>query len=372
MISILLCTVYTDYCWSQDTLVIKDLTNEWLYYSATDKSYQPLVELKEFLGNTLHFSIDRSGSGSDYLQVISSGEITIFNRKVLIDVVKDTFMLPLNRLTTGDDERFSITLYAKNIDPETIEAKVVRVANIDDTPLSRVAISYKRERTAFSEFFTLSILVLLAIAAALYTYFPRIFSEYFKVSRAFSMRETEENLLKSRPLSLTNVYFYIFFSLLASCIIIGVYHMAKLQLPGFNRIYIYDVWSGLGLWLSISTVVSLWLLGKLLLVYYVSNVFQLGNFSPNHFFNYLRILLIVILTALGVFIFNYFVLSQFNPSSYSTFLITLILFLGLTVLMIFLKLMGASGLKNLHLFSYLCTTELVPYGILLSVVITSG
>ncbi|MEM6525217.1 MAG: DUF4271 domain-containing protein [Bacteroidota bacterium] len=372
IISIILCTVDVCQCWSQDTLIIKDLTNEWFYYNAGDKNHQPLVELKEFKGNTLHFNIERSGSNSDYLQIISPEEITIFNRKLLIDVVTDTFMLPLSKLSESRDGRFPLTLYARNIDPEIIQAKVVRIANIEDSPLSSVAITYKRQRSAFSEFLTLSILVLAAIAAALYSYFPRVFSEYIKVSRAFSVRETEENLLKSRPLSPINLYFYAFLSLMSGLLIIGIYHMAKLQLPGFNRIYIYNLWFGLWIWLQVSTMVFLWFLGKLLLVYNVSNLFQLGNFSPNHFFNYLRILLIVVLLAASIFIFNFFVLSQIDPSWYHTFLIVLIMFFGLTVLMIFLKLMGASGLKNLHLFSYLCTTELVPYGILLSVVISQA
>ena len=192
------------------------------------------------------------------------------------------------------------------------------------------------------------------------------------MSRAFSIREAEENLLKSRPLSLVNIYFYTFFSLLCGLVFLSLFHLAKLQVPGFNRIYINTIWYGLWLWLQISFAVLFWLLLKLLLIYNIARLFQLGSFSPNHFFNYVRILLITLLCSIAVLVLNFFTLSIVNPVSYNTFLLTLLVVFGLTVLMIYLKLMGASGLKSLHLFSYLCSTELVPYGIILSLGISQA
>ncbi|MEM9858717.1 MAG: DUF4271 domain-containing protein [Bacteroidota bacterium] len=364
--------IYAQKTLAQDTLVIKDLSNEWLYYNIGDKSLRPLVKLQEFEGNTLHFSIGRSGSLSDYLQLVSEDELAVFNDQLLIDIVSDTLMIPLSTLSSDEIGNLPVTLYAKNIDPETIEAKVVRLANIGDTPLSDLAISYMRERSAFAEFFAFSIFIILAIGAALYHYFPRVFIDYLKVSRAFSMRDTEENLVKSRPLSLVNIYFYIFLSLLSGLVIISAYHLSKLQLPGFGRIYIYNIWFGVWVWIQISVVIFGWLIARLMLIYNIAQLFQLSSFSSNHFFNHLRILLIVVLLASGTMIFIFFTLSVQNPDSYSYFLLILIACLSLTVLMIYLKLMGASGLKSLHLFSYLCTTELVPYGILLSVVISQA
>ncbi len=352
--------------------MIKDLSNEWLYYNVGDKSLRPLVKLQEFEGNTLHFSIGRSGSLSDYLQLVSEDELAVFNDQLLIDIVSDTLMVPLSTLSSDQIGNLPVTLYAKNIDPETIEAKVVRLANIGDAPLSDLAISYMRERSAFAEFFAFSIFIVLAMGAALYHYFPRVFIDYLKVSRAFSMRDTEENLVKSRPLSLVNIYFYIFLSLLSGLVIISAYHLAKLQLPGFGRVYIYNIWFGVWVWIQISVVIFGWLIARLMLIYNIAQLFQLSSFSSNHFFNHLRILLIVVLLASGSMIFIFFTLSVQNPDSYSYFLLILTACLSLTVLMIYLKLMGASGLKSLHLFSYLCTTELVPYGILLSVVISQA
>ncbi|MEM9297899.1 MAG: DUF4271 domain-containing protein [Bacteroidota bacterium] len=370
---ILLSLMGAVHCLASDTLVIKDFSNEWLYFNPKSENYQPLVEPEKFKGNTLHFKVERSGIGDDYLQVIGKNVLSIFNGKRLIDIVQsDTFMLPLQNLSPNAVGQFPITLYAKDIDPETVQAKIVRLANIDSSPISNVAVSYKRERSSFSEFLVFSLLILTAIGAALYNYFPRVSIEYLKVSRAFSIRESEENLLKSRPLSLVNIYFYTFFSLLCGLVFLSLFHLAKLQVPGFNRIYINTIWYGLWLWLQISFAVLFWLLLKLLLIYNIARLFQLGSFSPNHFFNYVRILLITLLCSIAVLVLNFFTLSIVNPVSYNTFLLTLLVVFGLTVLMIYLKLMGASGLKSLHLFSYLCSTELVPYGIILSLGISQA
>lgn len=355
-------------CLAIDTLVIKDFSNEWLYYNSGDGNYQPLVEPQKFTGNTLHFAVERSGREDDYLQIISEEEVSIFNGTRLVDVIKaDTFMIPLLKLSPNNGGQFPITLYAKNIDPETVEARIIRLALVEATPLSTVAISYERKRSAFSEFLVFSLLILVIIGAALYNYFPRTLLEYLKVSRAFSTREMEENLLKSRPLSLINIYFYLFFSLLYGLMILSLFHLAELQLPGFKRIYVNSLWYGLWIWLQVSVVVLFWLIAKLFLIYNVAGLFQLGSFSPNHFFNYIRILLITILFSLAILVINYFTLSVTSPFSYGSFLVTLLIVFGVTVIMIYLKLMRTSGLKNLHLFSYLCTTELVPYGIILSI-----
>lgn len=358
---------------ASDTLVIKDFSNEWLFYNSGDRVYQPLVEKQKFTGNTLHFTLTKSGSPNDFLQIISRSELSIFNGEKLVEVIdNDTLMISLSQLESNLEDKIPITLYEENIDPEVIQAKMIRLTDFDGRPLSEVAVTYKREKSAFSEFFVLALVVLLGVSAALYNYFPRVFIDYLKVSRAFSTRETEENLLKSRPLSQSNFFFVVYISLLCGLVLLVLFHLAEIQLPGFKRIYINSLWFGTWLWLRVSGVVFLWILGKLFLIYNITRLFHLSGFISSHYFNYLRIVLITILLFLSWLILNYFTFGIVSPQSYNTYLMVLLALFGLTVMMVYLKLMGASSLKSLHLFSYLCTTELVPYGIILTISISQA
>ena len=195
-----------------DTLVITDLSNEWLYYNQGDDTYLPLVEREKFEGRTLHFALSRSATGNDYLQIISRQQLSLLiDGKLWAMIENDTLVLAMDEIFKDKSGNVPITLYSEFLNPNLIEAYILRLTDSLPSPLSGVPISYRRERSSFSDFFVVALMILLAYAAALYNYFPRVFFEYLRFSRAFSFRETEENLLKSRALSQVNLFFYGFF-----------------------------------------------------------------------------------------------------------------------------------------------------------------
>ncbi|TRX53655.1 DUF4271 domain-containing protein [Fulvivirga sp. M361] len=350
-----------------DTVQVKDLSDEWVYYDSWEGVYMPLVENGIFQGNTIHFECEKKEFLDYYLRVISPGEVTVFiNNRLIYGISNDTLFMSVNEIKRKVGYPATITLYAPNIVPSTISTDIVRLSNESLDQLADVPLTFKREVSSFPDFFTTAIILLLACAAVLYNYFPRVFAEFFKASKAFSFRETDENLLKSKPVSQINLFFYLFFSLLAALVILSLTHLGQFTSSSSGLFFFESYSNGIWEWFKLMLIIFVWLVVKFILVSNTSWLFQLGGFVNNHFYNYIRINFIMLIGVLLAIVIFYFTYETPNTSHYRSVFFFGYALMGLQVVMVSLKLLTVSSFKKVHLFSYLCTTELVPFGILLS------
>ncbi len=364
LILFFLCTVIQTAS-ALDTLAVKDLSNDWTFYRAGE--YLPLVDYNSFSGRTIHFELTDAGLLDGYLRINTTRKISLFaNDQLLAIIAEDTKILSLKEVRSQVGFPIMFTLYAPALEPRSIRTHVVKIA---EGPLSRsgnVPLTFRKEKNSFSDFFTIALVFLLMFTAVLYHYFPRTFSEYFRIRRAFSFRETDENLLKSRPISQENFFFYLFFCLLVALVLLSVAHLGEISPSLSGVVFFQNVGSGIWTWTKLVFIVFSWLVVKFILINNMTWMFHLGSFNNNHFYNYIRINLIMLLVILIITTISYFSFQTVSSGYYQTVFYLLLVFMGLRVLVIYLKLMNAGGFKYLHLFSYLCATELIPYGIILS------
>ena len=350
-----------------DTLLVKDLADDWVYYHPGKEQYLPLVDPAELRGRTIHFQVSDPSLLQAYLKISSVKEISLFANEQLLGIVNDdTLLLSLETVKDHVGFPISFTLYSPKLSPRSIKTGIVTITGQPPGRIGEVPLTLKRERSSFPGFFTLALVILLIFTAILYYYFPRTFLEYFKMTRAFSFRETDENLLKSRPISQVNFFFYLFFCLLVALVLMTVAHLGGIRLSQPVLFSYETVGAGIWLWSKLMFVVFAWLVVKFILINNMVWLFKLGSFNNNHFYNHIRINLIILLLVLLVTVLSFFSFHTVSASYYQTLFYLSLILIGLGILVIYLKLMNAGNFKYVHLFSYLCATELIPYGIIIS------
>ncbi len=349
-----------------DTMKIRDLSAEWRMLSS-DEGIVPLVNTESFSGNTLFVPVPLGAFRGNLLRLYSSDKISLLADGQLLDIFSGDRWLSIDSLYNAHGDSVIYTLYNRPLHPYAIETEIYRLA--DSLTASQIrseqVIIEGNEDSGLKNVLVASILITLAFGTILYYYYPRLSQEFFRLRRALSFRELDENLMKTRPLSIINISFYFLESMLAAWVIFLLIQYAEYDLR-FRIFHFSGFWNGMFVWAQMVAAIFLLLFLKYFLVWSFRNLFRIRGFLNNHFYNYIRIgLLFYMVMALILFV-SVFTIGVSNPGFYSGWLIVLLVMFGLRILLIFFKLMNESSHTILHLFSYLCATELIPLLLVLS------
>lgn len=361
---VLLFTLSAEALAQSDTVLVKDFSNDWYFFDG-DKQL-PLVRKSDFKGNIVNLSIDKRDYEDALLSIQSSQEVSLFIDGKLIDVFSDRINLNFQELGFGQDV-VSLSIYAKGLNPYFLSTGAYKVieGNLDPLKEDVVVVNPRIGDEAFHNYLILSLITLGALLAVLMNRFPKVISEYFKLSRALSPRELDENLLKSRPFVASNIFMYGFLSLIIAFNILGLVNISD-ALPQIEMFHPKSLSQAILSWLQITVLVFGAILLKLIVVGYFASLYSLQGFVNSHFYNFIRLLLMIacfVLLLISVFQLGGF---HLNSSTYYTMYLATIFSLIFLSAIIYLKLLSSAPFKNLHLFSYLCATELIPFVIILS------
>ncbi len=347
----------------QDTVVIKDFSNAWTFFN--DGQNLPLVRKSDFKGNVIRFDVDVRDFDGAYLSIQSPQEISLFVDGVLQRVTYKKLILDFEEIKTGNNV-VSLTIYAEGLNPYSLNTHAIKILAANYDPLRNdVVIVNPRAARTFSNFFIMGLTILAIYFAVLSNFYPRVVSEYYNFRRAISARESDENLLKSRPLNSTNIYVYIFFSLLLSFIILSLAYLSN-SFPEVSLFYPTSFANALWNWAELTLTILALLVFKFALIVYFTRLFAITGFTNNHLFNFIRLSLMSVSAMLLVLVIFQLGFLDFSQNSFEKLLLYILITLAPISFIIYLKLMNAAPFKNLHLFSYLCATELIPFVIILS------
>jgi hypothetical protein len=118
-------------------------------------------------------------------------------------------------------------------------------------------------------------------------------------------------------------------------------------------------WKTVVLWLLTTLVIVGVFLIKIIIIFSLTRLFGLRGLARIHYFNWVRLLLIVF-GAASVIIFIYFISRGLSPGFFEVLLYLVIGVLVAWTLIVFLKLNNKSEHSMFHLFSYICATEIIP------------
>jgi len=344
---------------AQDYSVVKDFENEWRVYQ--NERYKPFSE-KEGKVSTIYFSLEANKFTGTFLVIRSHEPTTLFingqlgaktNTELMlkVDSLSDVFQSTVLRITIHQDE-----IHERGL--QTLIQSKARASSTFNDPFLRFS--------SFRDFAIIGMLVLIVMLIVIIQLNPKLASDYFSITKIFSVREGEDSQAYSRITSSINILFYVYSSLMLGYYLMVIFHF----LPSQNATALFfqatTFWEALIQWLELSLIVLGLFFLKIMLVYGLSFVFGMREIGGIHFFNWVRLLLGVF-GMLTIVLFLYFISHGHRQGFYVFLLGTMFWVLAGWTILIILKLHRQMGHSMFHLFSYICATELIPFLITIKV-----
>jgi hypothetical protein len=336
----------------------KNLRSEWMIYS--DGAYQTVRELED-IENTIYFNVDLKKHANAKLQIESRRSFFVFMNGSLVREGRIKQVFDLDSLAVAGSTLF-IAIHQPNINPRELKTTIAGASTVrQEDPLTA-----EKPNTFFKDFAILSGLIIITLFAVMINLNPKLASDYFSVIKIFSLREADDAQSNARLTSSSNIQFYV-----ASSLLLGFYLLLILKhLPDEYslplRFEASSFWQLVGQWLRLSTTVLMVFGIKIFLIFILTRLFDMKGLARVHFFNWIRLLLIVV-GAFTVILFVYYISRGQQSGFFAALLMLVTGILATWIIVVFMKLNGKTEHSMFHLFSYICATEIIPMVIIIKV-----
>lgn len=345
---------------SQNTMV-QDLRNEWLVYDQNKNSLVPLVE-NFFDQKSINLYLDLNKYQGYHLLVdLPTKTSLFFENKIVFSSNKRSFnhfgIDSLKRIYPRDS--ILISIFSSDLKFHEISTKIIdKDSNQLGGSTGSIMDISKRVQNSYNDFFIMAIFIVLGSVVLVKQSLKTTFFDYLSISSTFSLKPKSEALYSTGVFSSSNILMFFMYG-------ISLGFMVVMALVSLRDKVIIDLKIEKSLELvGVSLLVSLVLIFLMVMRYFllrlVGGIFKMKSLINIQFFDYFRITFFILLVFFFALIFNFGTggsLFQINEISLTVFFI---LALCLRPLLIYFKLNKLSGNKNLHLFSYICGTELIP------------
>jgi hypothetical protein len=338
------------------TISQKDLRGEWKIFK--NDAYQPHDGSST---SAIYFEINTDQFYKDKLVVESRRPFSLFlDRQLIAQRTRIAWSLDSLSKITGKSV-LSFAVHQSPISPDltTVLQSSASVASEDDSLLQRPSYSFR-------DFAITGILVLLVLMIAIVQMNPKLASDYFSVTKIFSLRDSDEGQVYSRITSSTNILFYVLCSLILGFYLVVIFHFVPQRFPLASAFYSDEFLGALYQWLQLSAIILGVFFLKIALIYALTFLFGTPEVVGFHFFNWVRVLLVTFGLLTGILAFYFIVHGQ--RATFFSFLFFLIPWIsGGFIVLILMKLSVRARQSLFHIFSYICATELIPFLITLKV-----
>ena len=329
----------------------KNIQPEWLVYS--HNKYAAFSQSSEPV-NTIYFLLKPNNFRGDYLVMTSTSRFSILlNGRLLLDKRKRSVLSIDSLKKISSEPSFFFTVHQEWAIEQAnlitaIHSKVV-TAHLSET-------EHRKRETSFRDFVVTAALTLFIFLVGVIRLNPRLSSDYFSVTKLFSLRETDSDQFYYR-LTSGNILFYVLISLVFAFYLMVIGQFVKMDITELKTGgYVASVLT----WLKVSLIIFVFLFIKMFVVYIVASLFGVRDIAGFHFFNFTRLLLVFV-GVLTLILATYHLLHGQQKSFYNFLLGALSWILGGWVILLFLKLTNRVPYAVFHLFSYICATEIIPF-----------
>jgi len=337
----------------------KDLQTEWMVYE--EKGYVPFAG-REDAAQTIYFWLDAETYSADRLLLESPRHFDVF----------------VNGQVAGGGTRLALAAdsLAKAFGTSNLlvgvrqdKIRVGGLTTVVEEPIQFASALNEielRKSTAFKDFVITGVITLLLMLVVIIRLNPKLATDYFSVTKIFSMREGDDNQLYSRIGNSVNILFYVYCSMLLGYYLVVIFHFISDRYTLALSFQAESFSMAMLLWLELSVIILLVFLFKIVLVFGLSFLFGMREVAGIHFFNWVRLFL-VIFGFMSMVLFVYYISHGQSENFLSSLLRLLSWVMGGWMVLIFLKLSARMGHSMFHLFSYICATELIPFLITIKV-----
>lgn len=357
--------LYTFLSWAQDNwALVQNLNENWFYY---DEKWLPVTDQFEEY-EAIYFKIGNADLTGKHLVIQHPGQFSVFLENKIIAVERDSLILPLDsiRQTYKFNANTLLSIHAEKLEAQDLKTHLMTRYQLEGEPeiYDIINIEKRREQSSYS-FFAVVFLIILILLALLKAYYPRHFLDFYNISKTMSARDTDESALRGRLFSRINLLIMIL-----QCFIVGLFislFIVYLDVTTDQRYK--NFMDYFGLWFNASLLVMGFTIVKFLLIRNFTSLYNLRNFSTPHFMSFMRIMSLVFGVAIILFYIGIYGIGWQSPQPFNTLTDVVLVLLALGIVFVYLKLINTSSYKLLHLFSYLCATEILPYVVVLKLAI---
>ena len=343
---------------------VEDLREKWLVYDHEQNRYVPYILVRDSRPKSISIIIN-TDIAEDYLVLaIPKHSSVYFNDKMEGSFDRDTvFVYKVHDLPNQIQEKTLLTIFNPALKPE----KLLTYLAVPSKGYEGGNIILTRTNNYFNEFFITAVVIIMGFWVFLYYNDPKNASTFISYSKTLSLRGLGDNLFRTKFFSPTNFRVYIFYGMIFSLLGISVDFMANNHL-GFYLDF-KNILMPFAIWILLILAVLTGLIFKQWLISYFTKIFKIKDFSKNHFFSIIRVSLGGVLLILLIFVLIKFVLKWHSYDNYQIFIPLIITMYVLRTIIIFLRLIIFSKHRMLHLFSYLCATEIIPLVIIAKIIL---
>ena len=343
---------------ADDFLVEEDLRLSWLFYDESEQLMLPFLDNSSENPSAIHLQIEDDYSSEAYLRLKIPIGTSIFIQNKFIEYFNDLSIKlysidSLRKAYSSNSIRFTFFNKDKLTSPPEAEVGFMHKkfdSNISVNPIG------KRNANSTSDFIKVVILLVFTFFVLLHTLFKSDLFDFLSLQTMVTFRYTETALYKYRSLTKTQTLVIVYFAAMLASIIIVFLNYVEHPL---KNSFILKL-NPLAGWFLILLIVLVFIFLKFLLISMVSLLFKIGHKINFYLIEFLRMSMIfysVIFVILSYSIINHF---YYVEELLEHLIVVIIVFNLIRLCILFFKFRRTVSIKSLHLFSYLCTTELIP------------
>jgi hypothetical protein len=335
-------------------LIKKDLKTEWLVH--TENRFIPY---NGSAVTTIYFTVQPARYRGDYLVLRSTSEFSIFleGKLLLAEVTGARLEMDSVSRLTGTGKFMMAVHQWPAIKPDLI----TQVISETQVPVIHSDEIIPLQDDGLHNFFIAVLVMLMVYWLILFRYNPKLVSDCFSLSSFFSLRESDDHPMFNRIGNTTNVLVYIFAGLLVAAVVVNMPLEVNQATGQPMRI---SAW--MNRWAITSMATLLLLLYKGVIIFVFSSLFNIRYLAGFHFVSFIRFVLFVF----GILLMGT-ALQSFSTGSHFLNIPTMISAIHYLMLVwmvwLFLKLLYKVPHSAIHLFLYICATEIIHSLILIKV-----
>lgn len=343
---------------AQDFLVKEDLRLNWMYFDASQNILLPFLDDSRIEPVAIHQSLTGDFGKETLLLIDFPEESSLLINEIFIRTYENgkRAYFSLDSLNARLNGRpLNITLYKERGFTEPVNAKIGFLHTTFDASLNVNPIN-DRPQDQRQDYLEIIILSILTFFVILYVLFPADLFEFLSFNSLITFRYTDTAFTKYRSITKTQILVIVFeAAILAGIILI----FTNYYYNPFGAVFFVRINLIFG-WLIIFLLVALAIFLKYVLIGTVSLLFDISDKTNFYFIEYLRMSMMFysfVFVVVSFMIINRIYALQ---SLLQVLVILIVAFNLIRLVVIYFKFRRTVSIKNLHLFSYLCTTELIP------------
>ncbi len=345
--------------------VQRNFNLELKLFDQHSKTFIPLNESTKT--NAIYLGIDIAEYKGRYLEINCKRGTSIFVDNYFYKTLEDTHHLFSmdSLLAIFPNAKVQFGFYHPQMDAKHFSAKLIKRVQIPYDQANASLI--KRESNPEQDFLIIASLILLLAFASLIRSNPKLTADYVNVMRVLAIREREENILNTRLSSAINLLYYGFCALLAALLFIIVFNSAPERF-NISKYTTFDtVLEALAIWGTMTVIIFVLIFLKMIGLYLLTLLFDLRNFLSIHYFNFLRLSILVFGSGVIVSV-GYFFSGGQSTQPFIVIMGIMQWLFGLWLIVLFLKLITRAEYRFSHLFSYICASEIIPFLVIIKVI----